>query len=1321
MKIFLKILALFLISLLGIIYLAFLIVPYFINLDKFKSEIQKPVLENSKLNLDYSKLKLYSTPLLSFGVVLEDVKVSMPDNSTLFRADKIKTGIALPSLLTLTIKTALSEIENPQVNLDIVSYSDRETQYKIAKLVEEIINENLKKPKQEPKQMPLWVETLITKIKIKVPSVKLTNLDVEINELKTKNNLSLKSNELVLGYNSAKNTAKIKSDIKLLSNKKENIIANIDVISVLPKFEKSKDETDPDEEIKLPFINIVEIYQKYDLNAQLNSKLRIKNSKDDALLIFGFLNVDDLNLKLSNLRLPNSFLHADFKGEQVNYESSINVVNKESLNLSGYLKHGKHSKMKTTIVCDKIHFTNLVDLLKGLLDSLSIKNNLAQIKTTGYLSANATFKTNFKKIKSEGSVLIKDGSFINPLYGIGITNLIAKINLDNDTLKIQDATATINNSKLNVNGSIDNNSNVNIKIDTKNLSIPPLFNAFAPKELKRAYKLNSLNASFDCNVFGKLDEINAKLNAQLNNLNLSDVKNKMIVSNNLMNMDFDLKPNTFNGDIKNNGFNFILKDIKTFFKVNELNIKLDNDKITINPFDVFYNNISKTTVKGEISNYFKNPDIDIFLNGSIPTKALRQTLGDSAIYTVSKGSIPFKVSVRGDKKKQEILAQIYSDINNYLTPIDLADLKGSASLLNFDIKLNGSKIKIKDSGLYKKANFGFSDDLKANLSNSKQLVDFVTIIEGNHINLLKLNILKPMSAKISIFKKSALNLKGKLTLHGYFDNLNYGGDLRISNLSIPEFLLKVKEVNVNPVINILNVGLKETSLNNQILNTSFNLSLKPAKVLQISSFNLSSNYIDVDSAMKVLDSLNKNLPQPTKTSSKVSSSQADIPVALVGSINIKKLKSGQMVFDNIKAKINILKNDLILSNLNLNGFEGNIDGQVRVNLLSSEIKAKLNGKNINTDSLLKDAANMKDTISGKMKFKTDISLKGATYLEQVKSLEGKVDFEIKDGQYGPFAKLENFFLAKNIRENPIFKNSIGLILSPLTTIDSSHFEELKGDLTFKDGIAQLSPITSQGDILCILIKGNMDLVKNEMNTSVMVRLASAVSDLLGPIALANPVNLIKNTPGLNVATASLFSIFTQVVDEKTYAEIPDFNKKHSDANATKFRIILKGDVSKPLKLIDSFKWLALKQDMEKATEFRNNYVKEQEQLAKQALIDKLQNQYEEDNKLKVGAQKILKLDTTAPEVKEILVNEVIKTQTQTNEKINQGIQKTNDKINENLSEVKNKIETKQKESNQKVLNFENQLKDKINSKLPTVKTQPQVKETVEETVGETKE
>ena len=259
------------------------------------------------------------------------------------------------------------------------------------------------------------------------------------------------------------------------------------------------------------------------------------------------------------------------------------------------------------------------------------------------------------------------------------------------------------------------------------------------------------------------------------------------------------------------------------------------------------------------------------------------------------------------------------------------------------------------------------------------------------------------------------------------------------------------------------------------------------------------------------------------------------------------------------------------------------------------------------------------------------------------SLKGTVDFKLKNGQYGPFAKLENFFLAENIRENPVFKNTIGIILTPLTTIDSSHFEELEGKIYFKDGIANFSSITSRGNILCLLIKGNMDLLKNTMNSSVRVRLASGVSDALGPLALANPVNLIKNTPGLNVVNAKLFTLFTQVVQESEYKEIPDFSKNHSDQNATKFQIVLRGDVQKPLKLVKSFKWLAIQEDVDKAKEFSSKYIAEQEQKAKQELINKLQKKYEDNNKIKVGVEKALKMDTTAPEVKNMLVKEILST------------------------------------------------------------------------------
>ena len=147
-----------------LLYLAFLIVPPFVNLDNYKSEIQKLVKENSKLNIDYSSLKLYSTPLLSIGVDVKDINIFYDDDSSLLKISKLKGGIALPSLLTLSAKTSRIYIDNPNINLEIVDSS----QYKIIALVEKIINEQNKKSVQKQDvEMNKYLKGILKKVRIK--------------------------------------------------------------------------------------------------------------------------------------------------------------------------------------------------------------------------------------------------------------------------------------------------------------------------------------------------------------------------------------------------------------------------------------------------------------------------------------------------------------------------------------------------------------------------------------------------------------------------------------------------------------------------------------------------------------------------------------------------------------------------------------------------------------------------------------------------------------------------------------------------------------------------------------------------------------------------------------------------------------------------------------------------------------------------------------------------------------------------------------------------------------------------------------------------
>ena len=1030
MKTFLKIFGITIASLLVVLYLAFLIAPYFVKLDNFKPDIQKIVKESTKLNLDYSSLRLYSTPLLSFGVIINDLNITLDDNSSVLSTPRIKGGLALPSLFTLTVKTSKCYIDDPKINLEI----ENGKQYKIVKIIEDLINEANKQKALTPEpqeQLPPLAQKLVDNIKIKVPSIKITNYNLLTSDPSINHSLTLRGDELILGYNSASNTVRVKTIAQLLSDDNQNILADIKLSTVLPQVEAAEEENDPDEVIQIPFINLIEIYQKYDLKTNIVSRLKVRQAGDLGYFVYGFLNVDNLNLKLGDIRLPDSFLHAKFHGKQIEYLSDIYAKNDEKINIEGMFKFDKHPRMKTNIVTDEIHFANLLDLSKALLDSLNINNNLAQIRANGYLIANAEIKTNFKKLKSQGSILIKEGSFINPLHNIGIKDLVLNAIFDDNALNIKNSKATINGSELTMEGYIDNQSNTNIKLDVDNLSLPALFNAFAPKEIKKIYNLTSANLSAHVDIEGKLEKLNTKLKTKLNNLALNDSAKTMYIIDKEANINLSADSENILAKVQNQGFQFNMPQIKTSTKIDTLSLDIDNNNVKINPFDFIYNNTSKINIKGLITDYQKNPNLDIFLKGDIKTSDLLTTLGkEIAYYVPAKGIIPFKASVKGNDKKQEITAQVYADSNNYISPVILNELQGGASLVNADIAIKGDKIKIKNSGLYKKAAFGFVDDLALNMQGAKQLADFTTIIDGNHINLLRLSIPKELQGKITIFKKSDFKTKGKLTLNGNFDDIAYGGDLKITGLNIPELLLKIKAIDLDMVSNGFNLKMDDIDLNGSIIDASLYGDLRPAKVFKVSDINIASNLINVDKAMVVSDKAMKYMPPAS--SSAASAQSADIPLSAAGKIDIKKLTTGTIVVENIKSNLAIVKNELLLNRLTCKAFKGDISGDIKMNLISGLLGIKLKGKNVDADDMLVNAANMKDTLSGTAEFTTDITLSGATYEEQMKTLKGDIWFRMKNGTYGPFSKLENFFLAENIRENPVFKNTIGLILTPIT-------------------------------------------------------------------------------------------------------------------------------------------------------------------------------------------------------------------------------------------------------------------------------------------------
>ena len=1180
MKNFLKYLGFTLLGIIVLVYLGFLFVlPNAVDLNKFKPEVQKIAKEQAKLSVDFENAKIITTPLLGAGVKADNISVKLPDESVLFSADSFKTRISLPSLFLLTVKVSCLEVNKPFINLEIV---DNEN-FKIIKLAEKLINTEKEQKIEEVKQTAEGFQFDPAWIRIKIPRVKLNNYKILVNDLSSKHYLELKGEELTLGYFNGK-SAKIKTYAELFSDTNKNITANINIDTFLPEFGTELDEEDdPAQRVDIPFINPVTMYRNYDLKADLDTKLRVRSHRDE-ITSYGHFNIDGITLKVGNLKLPQSYLHAKTFGTNIDLDTNIYPVQGQNIQLLGKLNYGKHPKINMDIKTDVIKFNDLVILSRAFLDSLHIKNELGQVKAEGSISSNCHINTNFKKLRSNGSIIIKDGGISIRNLGKVLSDANVNIKLDNNVLDIRNSSILISNSPINIDGKINEKSVADINIKADKIPLPILFKAFAPENLRNTYNFRSGDATFELGLKGKLKEAVAGLKFGLDNLNISD--SNLVISNKKLNGEFFIDRKDIKGKTENSGFTILMPKTNSKISVPMFDMEVAENNIVIKENSVILNDKTDIKYSGEIIDYNKLKSIKFLAQGNVNTEDLIKLIGrEFKPFIHSQGSIPIKLTVDGNKKKQTLFAQALADKANFITPIDFNNVNGLNTSLQTVVDFKENRIKIKKTGLFTRV---VSVDKKGNeVIHLNEIFGIDGTIAGSTINLIKLTMPEVLQGKIYVFPDSSFTLKGRAFIFGEAAAPRIRGEYEINNLSIPELLITLRSADLRFKGHAADFNVRDLILNGSDIQTNGTISLIPSSVLRISDLNVLSRYLNVDRLLKVSESAMKYVPKSSGNSGNTQA--ADIPVEIRnGSIDFTRIISGKIDIRNTTAGISMARNIFFLRNLRTNIFQGRVNGNISMNLITMLMNIRLQGRGVDVEQALLDGAGMKDTLSGTADFNTNISLRGTSFEEQVRSLTGNVDFTVKNGQFGPFGKLENLIIAENIRESQFFQTALGGIISGLTTIDTTHFSELNGKLSFNDGICHIDPITSLGNILSLHIFGDFDILRNYADMKVRARMASLVSNLLGPLGAINPANLINSAASLNVFTAKAFSLFCEMVPEEEIAILPSFANSYVDNAATKFQLVVRGDAAKPLTLVKSFKWLATATEYDTAVEYVNS-------------------------------------------------------------------------------------------------------------------------------------
>lgn len=1193
MKKFLKISAICLVLMLLLLYCGFLfILPNAVDLNKFKPDLQKIVKEQTNLILDFNNPKISVTPLLDAGLTVDDVNVSLPDNSTVLNAKSLKARISLPALLFLTVRVSTAEIVNPYINLEIADGKA----FKVVKFFENILDEKEKTIKADVAKSEVETdeEPFIdpTSIKIVVPKVKITDYTAVINDIKTNENLKLSGNELLLGYYNGK-SAYVNTLAELSLNGEKKITANLNIDTFLPEPSKLDDEDDKAQRVEIPFVNLVALYKAYDLKADIDSKIKIRE-KDKKIVSDGYFNIDNFSLILAGLQLPASKLHLTTSNTKAVIDTDLHITPEDKISLSGMLNYGSKPAADIKITSTEIKTNDILDLTKATLNALNIKHELNPLKCEGYFYADTYIKTDFKKLNSNGNVIINNVSLLNTKTNEYLAKINSVISLENNTLKFTDTTAEIVDTLFKIDGIIDEKSYTDIGIQMEKMPVTKIFTRFLPAEINKTYSVNDGTLNLNANIKGEMKNAIANLNACVNNLSIYDKLNKINYMNNMLTAEFTGNFKTFTGNIKNSDFKLLLNGASV--NCDKLEISLGENDIILNPAEININNSSSVKVEGNIKNYIKNPVFNFDVNGNFVTNDLMQMLGELKMYFNAKGSVPVNININGDSKKQTVFAKIEADKNNFISPVTISKVEDKDTVIKTVIDLKGDRLKIKDTGFYIKKLIQDPDNPEKQTVKYEEIINVegtLTKLNTNNpnINLLKIKMPQDLSAVINVFPKSKLNFNADLLIFGDLKAPRYRGDINLWNLSIPELFITADNLLANFEGKTLTLDLKNLLANGSDYSAKLSADLNPSKNFVIKNIDIYSGLTDADKLLKLLEEAMKYVPVSQNAAAqsgntKQTAQSQDIPVVInSGNIDMKKIKSGTITLNDTTAKISFADNVLYLKDLITNAFEGKIKGKVSVNVLTNEIKANVSGNNLDVEKTLLDAAAMKDTLTGTTDFNADISLRGVTYEEQMKTLKGTVDFSMKDGDLGPFGKLENLILAENIRQSAFFESTIGTIINSLLSFDTAHYNTLNGKLTFNNGIAEINSIESSGNVMATYIFGNFDLLKNTIDIKLRGRLGSQISDSMGPLALLNPVNLVKATPGMSYLFGKVFFLFTEVVNNEELNQIPLLGKDIADSTSTKFQVIVRGDVAKPLTLVKSFKWLALEEDMIKAKSY----------------------------------------------------------------------------------------------------------------------------------------
>ncbi len=1147
-------------SLFAIVYLFILILaPSVIDINTYKSQIEKSVKESTGLGMSIESISFKPSFNPYFNLYLHHLKLNYPNNENLLKVTDLNVKIKVLPLLFKKIQ--INEVEVIRPIASVTLYKD------CSSSIDKYLNLNNQKT-----ALPFGLS-----FDEKISKIKIIRYKLKIKDVNYGSPFIVSGDELLISDFDLNKKIHIKTKGSLFYNSFKHIDYDLNLASNILPSENKNGKTKKKLFSESPFISI----RKYNLSTKVKANLKIEFN-DKNQLINGQVDVNDLTLCIKNKTLSKNNFQLVFNSDTVQITANFFTSLKDKVSISGVFSYGDKKFVDLTVKALDNNLSDLQDFLQACLNSFNVKNNISEVRVTGLADLDFRVKSNLKKIESSGKAKVVNASINSKLYPFKITNINSDISFANNNIRINKANALVNSTPFEIKGFVNDSAEVNINIAGNKLPLAQFAKVFLPVDESSKYQINNGELTFNANIKGKLNKMIIEMNGKLSNIDLLDKKNKLKLSSPLIALKAFSKNNELVGDLSSAAIIINSNASKLPINIRGLKANFDSKDIILIPTSLYFDG-SPFIVKGKVSNYTKEPDLDIEYSGKISSISAYKFLSTVTDQKASaKGNLHIVGKVNGKVNKFKLNMQILANKSNYLSYIVIKELLNKSSILNADLLLNDKKLQITDLSFYSlPSDRSLTSDLNENISKSTKVCSVsgnIPDIENIEFNDLKIFVPDSLTFSIMGLNGSEISLKSDLVASGNLHSPALKGNLIVNTLVIPDYSIHSKDMTMT--FDSSNIHLKAPDLRIKNSNFDFTANIVPKidKIIVVKDAVLLSSVFDLNS----LSSSFSNIPN-----SQVAPG-IEVPVKILsGKASISKFSTGNTRAENVQSNFTLDNNILKITKITGDAYGGKIWGNIDYNLLQAVTSVNLNGKYLDAAPSVLALTGIKDNIMGKLDFTAKVRMSGFTQSQMMQSLKGHSSFIIRNGQMGTFGKFEHFLYAQNILSQNLMKASINIVAQAVTAKNTGLFKYLTAEINFGGGYANIEKIESSGPNMSLYLTGKMNLLNNWADLEILGKVSHEVTRVLGPLGDLSISNIASNIPKLSSIQLPniFFANFNTPVEQSTIDKIPDLTPK-TDLKTKNFTVKIIGNIQS-VKSVKSFKWIVLESEMPKMNSSQN--------------------------------------------------------------------------------------------------------------------------------------